>query len=56
MDNLVRHHLYTNTKLLLSGLHKQTFTSHHHIQMSILIVYILFRLLCNGMGSTKLES
>ena len=45
MENLVRHHNYTNRKLLLSGLHKATFTSYHHMEMSILF-YIEFLDFC----------
>ena len=45
MDNLVTHHFYTNAKFLLSGLHKQTFTSYYHMQMSILL-YISFLEFC----------
>ena len=41
MENLVTHHIYTNRKLLLSGLHKPMFTSYHHMEMSILL-YISF--------------
>ena len=55
LENLVRHHNYTNTKLLLSALHKATFTSYHHMGNVHFIVYIIFRLLCDGTGSTKLE-
>ena len=55
VENLVRHHNYTNRKLLLSALHKATFISYHHMEMSILL-YIIFRLLCDGTGSTKLET
>ena len=40
LENLVRHHNYTNRKLL-SALHKATFTSYHHMEMSILL-YIAF--------------
>ena len=45
MENLVRHHNYTNRKLLLSALHKPTFTSYHHMEMSILL-YISFLDFC----------
>ena len=45
LENLVRHHNYTNTKLLLSALHKATFTSYHHMEMSILL-YISFLDFC----------
>ena len=45
LENLVRHHNYTNRKLLLSALHKATFTSYHHIKMSILL-YISFLDFC----------
>ena len=41
LKNLVRHHNYTNRKLLLSALQKATFTSYHHMEMSILL-YISF--------------
>ena len=41
LENSVRHHNYTNRKLLLSALHKATFTSCHHMEMSILL-YISF--------------
>ena len=41
LENLVRHYNYTNRKLLLSALHKATFTSYHHMEMSILL-YISF--------------
>ena len=41
LENSVRHHNYTNRKLLLSALHKATFTSYHHMEMSILL-YISF--------------
>ena len=45
LENLVRHHNYTNRKLLLSALHKATFTSYHHMEMSILL-YISFLDFC----------
>ena len=45
LENLVRHHNYTNRKLLLSALYKATFTSYHHMEMSILL-YISFLDFC----------
>ena len=45
VENLVRHHNYTNKKLLLSALHKATFISYHHMEMSILL-YISFLDFC----------
>ena len=45
LENLVRHHNYTNRKLLLSALNKATFTSYHHMEMSILL-YISFLDFC----------
>ena len=45
VENLVRHHNYTNRKLLLSALHKETFISYHHMEMSILL-YISFLDFC----------
>ena len=45
VENLVRHHNYTNRKLLLSALHKATFISYHHMEMSILL-YISFLDFC----------
>ena len=45
LENLVRHHNHTNTKLLLSALHQATFTSYHHMEMSILL-YISFLDFC----------
>ena len=45
VENLVRHHNYTNKKLLLSALHKATFISYHHMEMFILL-YISFLDFC----------
>ena len=45
LENIVRHHNYTNRKLLLSALHKAMFTSYNHMEMSILL-YISFLDFC----------